>query len=141
MNRSTYLQDSHVRAFIEWATPLIAGERKVIHKWYSRTLGRFSCETIYEAYDKYDWSSSVNLEEYRRQIRECISQSHPTAEAKSQFGKATKKVMEWGGITIYKWLTDLDDDALQILKERADLLHPEHADTDNLRGFPQHGIR
>ena len=139
MNRSTYLQDSHVRAFIEWAKPLITGERKVIHEWHSRTLGSFSCETIYGAYEKYDWPSSVNLEACRKQIRDCTMQIRPTAEHNSRFLSAAIKVMNWGSITRYERLEGLGDNVLQTLMDSAQLLDPECADTDNLRGFKYMG--
>lgn len=61
MQRAEYLNDVHVRGFIEWATPLASSERSLQHHWHSPKWGSWSCETLYGAYLAYDWGFSVVL--------------------------------------------------------------------------------
>ena len=61
MNRDSYLGDPHVRAFVDWAAPLVSGERALKHQWESRRWGSWSCETLFDAYRGYDWPFSCRL--------------------------------------------------------------------------------
>ena len=56
MKRTEYLDDPHVRGFLDWAAPLAAGTRPLRHRWQSPRWDSWSCETLFGAYRAYNWS-------------------------------------------------------------------------------------
>ena len=57
MNRHTYLARPAIRAFINWTTSFVIGERKLVHSWESRPPNprSFSCQSLWDAYEGYSW--------------------------------------------------------------------------------------
>ncbi len=72
-------------------------------------------------------------------FRETVAADPATDADKDRFKDAAVSVMKWGGITRYDKLCELGKEALRELKENARRLDPEHADTNNLRGFKYMG--
>ncbi len=141
MNRSQYLASPPVRDFIDWAMPLVTGEWGLTQSWSSSrpTPVSFSCNSLYEAYEKYEWDdlglddTVSHLDGSKTVLRDTTSRAVPTDEDNKRFLAAAKEVVRWGGI---RWLeSSLDDlgaDALERFKANARLLDPESADTDNM---------
>ena len=139
MNRHTYLARPAIRAFINWTTSFVIGERKLVHSWESRPPNprSFSCQSLWDAYEGYSWDKEgfeemvARLDEVGRVLRDTTD--------KDRFLRTAKEVMKWGGITRYGRLERLGKNALCELRARARLLDPRCADTDDLRGFQYMG--
>ena len=145
MNRSDYLENLHVRDFIDWATPLVTGEWGLTQSWSSSRPAPvdFSCKSLYEAYEKYEWGgldfndTVRHLNRLGVELRNTTSRGIPGDQDKERFLVAAKEVVHWGGIHRLKRslddsLDDLDTRALQQFKANARLLDPESADTDSI---------
>ena len=61
MKRAAYLDDPDVRDFRNWAAPLVAGTRPFRHRWHSRKWDSWSCETLFDAFRKYEWRFKVDV--------------------------------------------------------------------------------
>ena len=61
MQRAAYLDDPDVCDFRDWAAPLVAGTRPFRHGWHSRKWGSWSCETLFDAFRKYEWRFKVDV--------------------------------------------------------------------------------
>ena len=139
MNRRTYLADRAIRAFIDWATAFVTGERKLVHSWESKPPNpwSFSCQSLWEAYEGYRWGGEgfeemvAGLDAFRCVLRDTNDEA--------LFLETAKKVMEWGGVKKYDRLSRLGKNALRELRVRALLLLPRYADTDDLKGFQYMG--
>ena len=56
MNRSEYLRDSSVEAFIDWLRPHVRGDCLFQHKFTMlKPHLDWSCNSIWEAYENYWW--------------------------------------------------------------------------------------
>ena len=137
MNISTYLATQNVAAFTDWATSFVTGKRKLVHSWHSPQLGRFSCQSLWGAYECYNWKGQGFEEmvgclgEYGHVLR--------NTDDRNRFLSTAKEVMKWGGINNEKRLSRLGEQALPILRDNARLLDPKRADTDDLKGFQYMG--
>ena len=137
MNRSTYLAHPDVRAFIDWAAPLVTGKRKLMHSWHSPKLGRFSCQSIWAAYQSYSWNGQGFDE-----MVECLGEyGHVlrNTDDGDRFLSTAKEVMKWGGINNEKGLSRLGNQALPVLRNNAIMLDPKRAETDDLTGLQYMG--
>ena len=105
MNRSTYLATQNVAAFTAWATSFVTGKRKLVHSWHSPKLGRFSCQSLWGAYECYNWEGQGFEEmvgclgEYGHVLR--------NTDDRNRFLSTAKEVMKWGGINNEKRLSRL----------------------------------
>ena len=139
MNRHAYLARPDIRAFVNWTTDFVIGERKLFHSWESRPPNplSFSCQSLWDAYEGYSWGDEgfeemvARLNEFGRVLRDTNDED--------RFLRTAKEVMKWGGITRYARLERLGENALRVLRARARLLDPRCADTDDLRGFQYMG--
>ena len=141
MNRSTYLEDQHVRDFIGWATHLATGEQELA--WLDSRMRRFTRASLFRAYESFYWprptvpsgnfsDTATLLDSFRRQMHEIAVRDHPTDKDERQFLTiAMKVVKDWGGINNLN-LHGLGKGALQKLKTNAILLDPKQADTEKL---------
>ncbi len=147
MNRSTYQNHCQVRAFIAWATPLASGERLLSHGWDSPKWGKWSCESLFDAYLRFKWRFSVTLpgeshvtegwsfdenvnvlDRLKRMLRENADKGDT-----NNFLKAAIAVVQWGGVyRNIRRLRDLGQGALSQLCAAAEQLDPKSADTENL---------
>ena len=147
MNRDLYLGDPHVRAFVDWAAPLVSGERTLKHQWESRRWGSWSCETLFDAYRGYDWPFSCRLpgdpaprrgHSYADTVAvlgdlgRVLRCSAETKNADSFLGAAVA-VLEWGRVRrSERRLRALGARAVDELTETARRLDPAEADLRRL---------
>ena len=147
MKKAQYLDDPHVRGFLDWAAPLARGTRPLRHGWQSPRWGSWSCETLFGAYRAYDWpfwrvlpGDSVRrrrssyrdtvavLDALSQQLRESAGEKDAT-----RFLEAAVAVVQWGGVRQNeRQLRALGDDALPRLTAAARLLDPAEADLRRL---------
>lgn len=137
MNRSTFLAHPEVEAFNDWATSFVTCERKLLHSWHSPKLGRFSCQSLWGAYECYSWNGQgfeemvEFLDEYGHVLR--------NTDDRNRFLSTAIAVMKWGGINNEKSLPRLGEQALPVLRDNARLLDPKCTKTDDLKGFQYMG--
>ena len=147
MNRFAYLRDPDVRGFIVWVTPFVTGERPLRQRWQSPKWGRWSCESLFEAYLRFDWLFSVRLPGEAQPSRGrsfeenaavldhlsgTLKESADNGNADT-FLSAALAVVEWGGVRRNKArLNALGKTALPTICSAADHLDPERADSARL---------
>lgn len=149
MDRERYLRDPSVAAFIEWARPLVAGERPLQHEWHSPKWGQWSCATLFDAYEAYEWRFSVTLpgedrprsgrtlpdtlavlDHLRTRLRDSADLGDPGA-----FVEAAVAVVRWGQVRRNETrLRALGERALPVLSEASRLLDPGTASLSALSG-------
>jgi len=147
MNRTAYENDPHVRSFLDWAAPLIAGERPLHHSWNSPRWGRRTFETVYGAFVAYDWPFAVTLpgESSPRRGRSyddsiavldelsAVLQTSAANEDAGTFLEAAIAVIRWGGVRRNeRRLRELGANALPDLRSAAQQLDPTIANLDRL---------
>ena len=158
MDRSTYLSDQQVQAFVDWAANLVTGKWGLVHGWCSQRLEsrgcrQFECRSLFEAYTRYCWPGTVTradgssvhvksfdetaaiFDELREELRYFIVRFPAADQERDRFLSTCIRIREWGGINRHDDLKRLGRDALPILRANARLLEPKHADTDRLKGF------
>ncbi len=147
MNRDAYQGDPHVRAFVDWAAPLVSGELSLKHQWTSPRWGSWSCETVLDAYRRYDWPFRCCLpgDSIPRRGRgyadtvavldalgQLLRRSAEKQDAES-FLEAAVAVLAWGRVRRSESrLRALGDQALPTLAATASLLDPATADLRRL---------
>lgn len=149
MDRDRYLRDPSVAAFVEWARPLVGGERPLQHEWHSPKWGSWSCASLFDAYEAYEWRFSVALpgedrprsgqtlpdslavlDYLRAGLRDSADRVDPIA-----FVEAAVAVVRWGQVRRNEArLRALGERALPVLSEAADLLDPRTARLSSLGG-------
>ena len=132
MKRDDYLCQPDVRAFLDWARPIVAGERPLNHRGEKDGV---EFKTLADAWRCYEWGDKDYKETTRflGDLRGRISESRE--EGKSEdFLKAAIDVLNWGGVggKNTKRLQALRDEALPLLELNARLLNPETADLDRV---------
>ena len=142
MKRVAYLDDPHVGDFLDWAAPLVVGTRPFRHRWCSPKWGPWDCETLFDAFRKYEWRFRIDvpgrgecrggsyadtvlvLDELSQQLRHSYERKDVDG-----FLKAAVAVVHWGGVRQNeRRLRALGDDALPKLTAAARLLDPAVAD-------------
>ena len=143
MNRSEYLRDSSVEAFIDWLRPHIRGDCRFQHKFTLLKPHRdWSCNSIWEAYENYWWpipgrntgsfeANQGELDRLAAAVRRARDGDNPDG-----FIEAACGILRWGGVTRSngKTLRDLGGAALSTFRAASLLLDPSHADTSRLDG-------
>ena len=151
MDRAAYLSDADVRAFLDWAEPIVTQKWRIDHSWTSPKWGTRCFETLFDAYKGYEWKFRVNLPDHgmcegesyedsvrvldalRRQLRENAERGDTDG-----FLEAAIAVVEWGGVRRNRQrLRDLGDEVLPRLTANARLLDPDTADLDHLSGIEE----
>ena len=149
MKRETWLADQEVRSFLDWARLFVTGERALKHEWASLSprWGAFGCQSLFEAYSKFDWPFSVRMpgELERRKgsspdrnfavldslsslLRQAADQGSAT-----EFLKVAIAVVDWGGVRRNRArLKKLGADALAVVLADAARLNPASADLSQL---------
>lgn len=148
MDREAYRDDADVRAFLDWAKPLVTGDRTLDHSWASPKWGTRSFETLYDAYEQYEWKFSVDLPErgkcegkrYKETVSFLTDLKTQLRESQEQgdmdrFLKAANAVLEWGHVYRSETLSRLGDEVIPHLTANADRLDPARADLDHLVGL------
>ena len=149
MNREAYLGDPDVRDFVDWAAPLVSGDRPLRHHWESGRLGSWRFETLFDAYGQYDWPFRCSLPgdgasrrgrsyaetvEVLDELGELLRRNREEGDA-AGFLEAAVAVLEWGRVRRGEHrLRALGDEALPALAAAARLLDPANADLRRLSG-------
>ena len=133
MKRDDYLDDRHVRDFLEWARPIVTGERQLNHAGEKAGV---EFKTLADAWCFFEWDKKdyKTTTAFLRGLRARISESRE--EGKSEdFLKAAIEVLEWGRVAgkNTERLEALSDEALPLLELNARLLNPETADLDRVK--------
>ena len=138
MNRSEYLRDSSVEAFIEWLRPYIRGDRAFEHSFKMlkpKPPRDWRCSSLWDAHERYEWNGmdfDVNQAELDC-LAECIRRA---VKENDRFGfvGAANGILRWGGVmkSNADTLRDLGGAALSTFREASRLLDPSHADTSQL---------
>ena len=147
MKRAEYLNDPHVASFIDWAAPLVTGRRPLRHTWHSPKWGEWSCKTLFDAFQTYDWQFSTTLPGHS--IPCCGRTYADTVRVLDELSNQLQSSVERGdstgfldaAITVVRWgqvrqniasLQTLGDRALARLTASARLLNPDEADLHRL---------
>ena len=141
MNRSQYLRDSSVEAFIDWLCPHVRGDCLFQHKFTMLKPHRdWSCDTIWEAYENYSWSipgrNTGSFEANQGELDRLAADVRRARDGDDQDGfiEAACGILRWGGVmrSNKATLRDLGRTALSTFREASRLLDPSHADTSRL---------
>ena len=131
VKRDDYLRDPDVRAFLDWAKPLVTGQHKLNHP----RAGGGKYSTLHEAYRDYQWDkkSSEETVKFLEDLANRIGESQDRNDPET-FREAAKKVLRWGGVSgrNAKRLEALGDEALPLLRINARLLDPATADLERV---------
>ena len=133
MKRDDYLRDRDVQAFLDWAKPVVTGERQLNHPGEKAGV---EFKTLADAWRSYEWDEKdyEKTTRFLGGLRARISESRE--EGKSEdFLKAAIDVLEWGRVAGKNTdrLKRLGDEALPLLELNARLLNPETADLDRVK--------
>lgn len=141
MNREKYLSQDSIKEFIEWITPRISETNKFNHKYYNaKTKTTWKCNSIYNAYENYEWQFSCTIPNLGKIKGKTYSESKIALETIQQglknsiIGNDTKKTLEysisilqWGGVTRANSdkLKTMGNEILIYYKNSIKVLHPE----------------
>ena len=133
VKRDDYLCAPDVQAFLEWARPIVTGERQLNHAGEKAGV---EFKTLTEAWRCYEWADMdyKTTTVFLGALRVRISESRE--EGKSEdFLKAAIDVLEWGRVAGNNTdrLKRLGDEALPLLELNARLLNPETADRNRVK--------
>ena len=132
MKRDDYLDDRHVRDFLQWAMQLVTGDMPLRHP---RPDGDGEFESLLDAYRGYCWRKKTFdqtvefLGARSRRIRHSMLQND-----REEFQKAAYEVLRWGGVVAsnQRRLDALHDEAIPLLQINARILDPATADLDRV---------
>ena len=105
MNRSEYLRDSSVEAFIDWLRPHVRGDCLFQQKFTMLKPHRdWSCNSIWEAYENYWWpirgrntgSFEANQEKPDR-LADDVRRARD-GDDQDGFVEAANGILQWGGV-------------------------------------------
>ena len=146
MNRAAHLDDQDVRGFLAWMTPYVTGERALRHGWVSPRWGSWSCESLFDAYQRFDWPFSVALPGEARRTGRSREENWPVLDAFSlllrgsardgeadRFFEAAGAVFAWGGPGVRRNAANLQKQgaaALPTIRAAQAQLDPGRADTE-----------
>lgn len=142
MKRDKYLNDPDVKKFIKWAAKLVTGEWGLVWSYTYGKGKKFSCVSLYNAYENYDWPSKAKLADGSIRHTRTFDQ---TAALFDEFGKEIRIAMKTGNEKLFlttakgiaKWggINNLKIAAPEEVSSSAERLDPKNADTDDLKGF------
>jgi hypothetical protein len=152
MDRDAYNDHPAVRDFLEWARPRISEPGMIRQQWTSPKYGAWSCSSVFNAYELFEWRFSVLLPGSTEPVRGCswgrnvavLDRLRDLLRASADQGdpcaflEAAICVVEWGGVRQgNKRLLheDLGDTALPTLTATARDLDPARADLRQLDGI------
>ena len=143
MNRSEYLRDSSVEAFIDWLRPHVRGDCLFQHKFTMlKPHLDWSCNSIWEAHENYWWPipgrNTGSFEANQGELDRLAADVRRARDGDNQDGfiEAACGILRWGGVmrSNKATLRDLGRTALSTFREASLLLDPSHADTSRLDG-------
>lgn len=153
MNKQQYLSSEHINDFLDFIAKKLFDNDSVVHSYHIRKSNKlWSCDSIWEAHQKYDWSFSYRDSEGRRYQGNTYAQNTQalnslslalrsglkSSDADAALADASRMVFEWGGVIKgnVKWAADLASSGglVREYQQGLALLNPETAD-DCLVGF------
>ena len=143
MNRSEYLRDSSVEAFIDWLRPHVRGDCLFQHTFTMlKPHLDWSCNSIWEAYENYWWPipgrNTGSFEANQGELDRLAADVRRARDGDDQDGfvDAACGILRWGGVmrSNKATLRDLGRTALSTFREASLLLDLSHADTSRLDG-------
>lgn len=150
MNRAAFLGNPDVASFVDWAEPLVSGERALVHGWRSPKWGSWGCASLPGAYENFQWRFTVTMPgravasrgRSRQENEDALSHLRRSmrlsadAEDAAAFLNACLAVVAWGGVQLNgKRLRELGSAALPTLMSNAGLLAPQTANLEALRAI------
>ena len=143
MNRSEYLRDSSVEAFIDWLRPHVRGDC-LFHHTFTMLKPHldWSCNSIWEAYENYWWPipgrNTGSFEANQGELDRLAADVRRARDGDDQDGfvDAACGILRWGGVmrSNKATLRDLGRTALSTFREASLLLDLSHAYTSRLDG-------
>ena len=156
MQRQGYLDDLNVRGFLDWVEPLVSDPRGIHIAWDSKGC-HFRCQSFEEAYRKYCWYGKVELDDgstitvkdfegtarrfdrWQEMMSSILQRGYSDNRNQALFFQTAKRIRQWGGIRRHGDLDKLGGQALTVLGGNAARLHPDSADTEDLRNLSHMG--
>ncbi len=147
MIREDYLNNKDVIEFIEWVIPRINGEIEFNHSYISaKTKKSWSCNSIYNAYEKYSWPFTCRLpndtivkgstfeesEALLLKIETGMKNAIKNANS-SKLLLYSKSMLDWGGVlrSNYSKLEEMGDEIVNYFKISQNELNLDKVDTNN----------
>ena len=124
MKRNDYLNDSHVKRFLEWMGPHLHPESKLAHGYALPGSAQLHFANLADAYERYDWDFSflrldgsrcagrtfaenaAVLDELQGRLRGALDAQLDAAARDRAARDAAVEVMRWGGVVPHNvpWL-------------------------------------
>lgn len=147
MKRDEYLIDRDVAGFLEWASYLIRGDWGLTHTWRQNEFV-FQCQSLHEALEGYRWPHKPTGEDFDRTMerfegfRVNFSRIGVISSKcdRDEFVANSKNIAQcWGEIrhlpALDEWSEMEPEELWACIDDIRRKLHPDSADTDDLRGF------
>ena len=152
MNKQQYLSSEHINDFLDFIAKRLDGNGFPPHSYHIRRSNKlWSCDSLWVAHQKYDWSFSYRDHQARHRgntyaqntqalnsLRLALRSGLTSCDADAALADASRMVFEWGGVTKgnVKWAADLASSGglVKEYQQGLALLNPETAD-DRLVGF------
>ncbi len=134
MNRTQYLDDLDVRAFIGWMTPRLCAEGVFTHHYGLPHGKAWSCTSVYEAFLRYDWRGDFESNESALAVMTSRLRAALDASDTQEFIAAARDVLLWGGVIANNGakLLALGDEVIPTFTAAVRQLDPRTADTDHV---------
>lgn len=152
MNKESYLNSLEVSRFISWMLPRISGDVQFKHEYRNnRSKQVWSCDSIYNAYENYEWKFTCTLPSGTQEKGNNFKQSAillgnlglglKTAlldKNPNDILLCSKSVLQWGGVLRknYDKLSNMGDGLIQYFESAIEVLNPDSVNTsDNFDGI------
>ncbi|MCW3490220.1 hypothetical protein [Dethiobacter alkaliphilus] len=144
MHKKDYLNSPTVLSFVKWLTPLLDTAGLFVHQYVDRSSGRrWQCNSIYDAFCKYQWAFNFRdsnnliqsgttfsentqaLERLQKQLRSALLNN----DANSLY-TVTCMIFQWGGVSARNtdWASKNCSELLSIYRQGMHMLNPDQAD-------------
>lgn len=138
MNRSEYLRESSVEAFIDWLRLHVRGDWPFPHEYTMLKPHReWRCSSLWDAFGGYKWNGR-DFDANQAELDCLAGRILRTVKANDRFGfvGAADSILGWGGVRPGNAarLRALGEEALPTFRKASRLLDPSHADTSRLGG-------
>ena len=136
MTKDEFLNDEHVKGFVDWMSNILDGEvaKPIFHSYCNRrTNERWSCSSIYNAFEKYDWpikegscfKCNAKKLKYLQGLLLSAFGKKTEANRDAAVCEAAVQVMEWGGVVAgnVSWLRAHQNGLAEMIKSVHDDLN------------------
>lgn len=95
MRKGEYLSSYVVQGFVSWIETILDTPQSFVHK-YIKKKGKkqYTFDNLYSAYEKYDWSYKIDIEELSTILTKSIVESDEDSCA-----NACYEILMWGGVS------------------------------------------